>query len=150
MDELIYIALLVAWVAYSIYNAKQKKKQKELKPAPDTDSQPQYEPEQAEKPQRSILEELFGEGQFDNPQETYEEERTQMEEIPERPLAHAYNEPVTVKTVEDTPVTASGIAAEQKTISDEPSPYDTVITHRSDFDLRRAVIYSIILERRYQ
>jgi hypothetical protein len=151
MDDLIYILLLVAWVAYSIYNAKQKKKQKEMERRTTSEPKPVYEQSQPEKPQRSVFEELFGEGPFNELPETEEEEESFVEEIPEIPHSYIPYKPI---SLEEVPEQDFHIGTRMHTISDEedddPEPVVKLPTYGKDFDLRKAVIYSTILEQPYQ
>lgn len=150
MDDLIYILMLVGWVAYSIYNAKQKKKQKELQNRPASEPQPEYESAQPQKPQRSIFEEVFGEGQFDDFEETVEEEIPHVEEIKKTPAEHTYNkaEPMEAPAREEY-MTASQLINNRENELVDIDLIDKPITSRNYFNLRKAVIYSAILERPY-
>ena len=72
MDDFIYVLLFVGWIAYSIFSAVQKKKQKELKKKPAPEQFPMPEVIEPEKPTRSVFEEIFGEGQFGKFEESHE------------------------------------------------------------------------------
>jgi hypothetical protein len=151
MDDLIYILLLVAWVAYSIYNAKQKKKQKEMERKTVSEPRPTYEQSEPEKPQRSIFEELFGEGQFNELPELEEEEGSFVEEIPEIP--HSYT-PYKPESLEEIPAeryqTVSSLVSMPQFENSEFEMAAKTPTYGNNFDLRKAVIHATILERPYQ
>jgi len=150
MDDLIYILMLVAWVAYSIYNAKQKKKQKELQNRPAAEPQPAYEPAQTQKPQRSIFEDVFGEGQFEEFEETEEEKVPHAEEIRKVPAEYTYYKPKPMEVVEkDEYITASQLISNRENTLVDLDLIDKPITYGNYFNLRKAVIYSAILERPY-
>jgi hypothetical protein len=150
MDDLIYILMLVAWVAYSIYNAKQKKKQKELQNRPAAEPQPNYEPEQTQKPQRSIFEEVFGEGQFEDFEETIEEEVPHVEETRKVPAEYTYYKPEPMEVLaREEYITASQLISDRENELVDIDLIDKPITYGNYFNLRKAVIYSAILERPY-
>lgn len=150
MDDLIYILMLVAWVAYSIYNAKQKKKQKELqnRPAAEPQHEHEFEPDQTQKPQRSIFDEVFGEGQFEDFEETMEEVVPHVEEIRKVPAEYAYYKPEPVEEMEkEEYITASQLISNRENTLVDLDLIDKPITYGNYFNLRKAVIYSAILER---
>ncbi len=149
MDELIYILILVAWVAYSIFNAKQKKKQKEQQAKSAPRPQPEYEASEPQKPKRSVLEDLFGEEFFEELQDE-EEEISYKEEVPVKEhVITGYQPKVSEKSYEERYKTASQLIQEMKDEEIESIMAAGDEIPEKDFDLRKAVIYSTILERPY-
>jgi hypothetical protein len=148
MDELIYILVLVAWVAYSIFNAKQKKKQKEQQAKSAPKPQPQYETAEPQKPKRSVLEDLFGEEFFEELQ--VEEEVSYKKEVPvKEPALTSYQPQAPEKPDEEVYKSASQLIREMKDEEMESITVDGDENPVKGFDLRKAVIYSTILERPY-
>ena len=148
MDEVIYILLAVAWVAYSIYNAKQKKKQREIEAQTAADERQEYESAEPEKPQRSIFEELLNESDFEEFQE-FEEKETVAETVLKQEIPFQYRKSDIFEPHES-------IGSDRLIASDafiQAGINDTEITKPSSdpelFNLRKAVIYSTILERPY-
>jgi len=149
MDELIYILLIVAWIAYSIYNAKQKKKQKEQTRKPSTEPQPQYETAEPQKSQRSILEELFGETDFEIIEDD-EEEPVVQENIPQQKPAPVFAEHAHIRQAAESEYKiVSRLTDQMKGLEIADEIADEHTTYATEFDLRKAVIYSVILERPY-
>ena len=149
MDELIYILVLVAWVAYSIFNAKQKKKQKEQQAKSAPKPQPQYETSEPQKPKPSVLEDLFGEEFFEELPDD-EEEISYKEAVPAKePVVTSYQPQASEKSYEERYKTASQLIQEMKDEEMETIMEAGDEMPEKDFDLRKAVIYSTILERPY-
>jgi hypothetical protein len=143
MDEIIYILLAVAWVVYSIYNANQKKKQKELEAQAAKEQADEFDtPDESESPKRSVFEEIFDEADFLEPDDAREKAAYEIVSQkgfpkPEIPLKE--------------PEKKYDLASERITMREESEKVATEkkepwVTPES-FDLRKAVIYSAILER---
>lgn len=146
MDDLIYILLLVAWVAYSFYNAKQKRKQKEQQQKPYVQPKPEAKPMPEAKPQRSIFEEIFKEAGL----EDYEEHEPEYLEPAKETKIFSYEDPETWDE-KDKHVLNTGLRISEESQPKEP---ETVLAGHTDtqkevFDLRKAIIYNAILERPY-
>lgn len=147
MDDVIYILIAIAWVAFSIYNANQKKKQKLAREAQASGPQPS---EAAPKP-RSILEEILMGEEMPEYHAEEEHEEIKPELVPEYKAAMEYQQEIQARALR---------AEQQLQVSnnlstmDESTPVplygETNIGLLKLFDLRQAVIYSIILERPYR
>jgi len=150
MDDLIYILLLVAWVAYSFYNAKQKRKQKEQQQKPYAQPKPVAEPMPEAKPQRSIFEEIFKEAGLEDYEEHEPEYEPEYLEPAKETKIFSYEDPETWDE-KDKHVLNTGLRIPEESQPKEP---ETVLAGHTDtqkeaFDLRRAIIYNAILERPY-
>lgn len=150
MDELIYILLAVAWIVYSIYSANQKKKQRQAEAAKNAGREEITEQTDPAKRQRSILEEMFEDSGFEEFEETGQEEAV---------LQQAKEDIKTVRVAEDEVIMdkASYLAMKETETNDEDEVMDVfdiyaiqpLVTPES-FDLKKAIIYSAIIERPYQ
>lgn len=152
MDDLIYILVGIAWVAYSIYSARQKKKMKEERERTVPQAEPAYEPEPATSPTRSIFEEIFKEAgleEFDN--ELEEIVKPVAAKIPATPQYFTYEDTnVEIKAAEDLIIKEAPAFSEHFIAENVPYHEMKEKTHSNIFDLRKAVIYSAILERPYR
>ncbi|HSW67732.1 MAG TPA: hypothetical protein VLH16_04060 [Bacteroidales bacterium] len=155
MDEIIYILLAVAWIAFSIFSANKKKKARQMAPPAEATTPPEV-------PRRSILEDILM-GDEPSPETIEQEERGRERErevvierspiIPEtkvRPIpqpVHEFIEGMRFKQL------ARQHSARQpstfKSMQTQASGTQNLISDIRPIDLRRAVIYSIILERSY-
>lgn len=149
MDELIYILLAVAWIVYSIYSANQKKKQRQAEAAKKADHEEITDQADPAKRQRSIFEEMFDDSAFEEFEEIGEEEVLKQAKEDIKTVKVADNEVIMDK--------ASYKAMKQPETADQDEVLDVfdvysvqpLVTPES-FDLKKAVIYSTILERPYQ
>ncbi len=164
MDDFLYIIVLILWVAYSLYNSKQKKLKKQAMEEqrkrgmvpPVTTPAP---------PKRSLLEELLGqEIKLPEPAAEVEEyaepeyesvfESWKAENInPETESYETYEEEVPVSYFEQEYARRANVDVFAPEY-DRPvllKEEDLKINEREqeEFDLRRAVIYSEILNPRY-
>ncbi|GEM_PF-937179 len=184
MDDFLYIILGVAWVAWSIYSNKIKQDKKraekaemerqaqqrraaEIQNQTQTSRQPDYTvptieiPPVIAKPERSILEEIFGE-EFTIQQEAEEEAYTP--EIDERNWQKRINEYAKGEntSLEEITEEVSADYFEKKYSEEYKSEEQHVINKRSDdevefqldelneeFDLKKAIIYSEIIRAPY-
>ncbi len=147
MDDIIYVLLAVLWLAFSIYNANQKKKKQaaaQQKPTP--------APVNENPKPRSILEEILLDEEVVH---EYEQEFAEPEAapitVPEYTAANQYREEVIKRTITDfaLPTEANNTDSEiQKEIPGEAHPVLGDI--RQNFNLRQAVVYSVVLERPFQ
>jgi hypothetical protein len=151
MEDLIYILGGIAWVAYSIYNARQKKKLKEERERTVHQAEPAYEPEPATSPTRSIFEEILKETGFEDTDDEIEEYVQPVPAaIPANPQYFTYEDTeMEIKAAEEH--YKKEVPAFMEHMIAENLPYHEMKekTHSNIFDLRKAVIYSAILERPY-
>jgi hypothetical protein len=162
MDDFLYIIIGVIWVAFSLYNNKQKQDRKKAAREAGGNSPPQASPPRS----RSILEEiLMGElrpepipdqavvvesapehkpVQVTKASEKYETEAQSLEviteEVPANYFEHEY------ATSKDERGNISEIKAE---LLDESEAMDSDLRIAGEFDLKTAVIYAEILNPRY-
>jgi len=150
MDNLIVILLMLAWVAYSFYTANQKKKQKELQRKPDLQPKPVAEPLPETKPQRSIFEEIFRDDELEDPKEQEPEYIPEYLEPAKEAKIFSYEDPETWDIKEKLAM-KTGLRIYSETEPKEPKPVLAIrsATHIEAFDLRKAIIYNVILERPY-
>lgn len=152
MDDLIYILVGVAWVAYSIYSAQQKKKLKEERERTVPQAEPAYEPEPNTSPSRSIFEEIFKEAGLEELNDEIEETiKPVAAQIPAQPRYFTYEDTnVEIKAADE--LLQKEFPAFSEHFVAENMPYSEMKekTHSNIFDLRKAVIYSAILERPYR
>lgn len=150
MDDLIYVLLLIAWVAYSFYNAKQKRKLKEQQHKPAAEPKYEMEPLPETQPQRSIFEEIFKEAgleDFEEQEPVYEPE---YEEPSKEVKIFSYEDPETWNE-EEKHMLSSRLQIPDDEEKKEPETIKAGPTdmHKEAFDLRKAIIYNAILERPY-
>lgn len=151
MDDLIYILVGIAWVAYSIYNARQKKKMKEERERTVHQVEPVYEPEPSTSPTRSIFEDIFKEAGFNEFDEELEENfEPEAVEIPAKTQYFTYEDTdIEIKAAEDL-IKKEAPAFNEHFVAENVPYHEMKEKTRSNiFDLRKAVIYSAILERPY-
>ena len=162
MDDLLYILIGVAWVAYSLYSNKQKQDRK--KAARENQGAPQT-PEP--RPVRSILEEILLGGEVKpllRPEETeMEEEEFEPEYKPDPVKPVNYKTETEAKSLEvivdEVPANYfekeyagrkdnnEEVAWINKETDNETEEWSFTIA--GDFDVRKAVIYAEILNPRY-
>lgn len=149
MEDYIYILGFIAWIAYSFYSAAQKKKKKEIRQRPAYEPAPYSEPQETNKPGRSVFEELFGEN-FEEIHEEFEEPQINKDSMPEKQIQY-YQQPA----YQEIEATNHTILVSQLTDSETPVSaslelFNKTTNHSDAFDLRKAVIYGAILERPYK
>jgi len=171
MDDFLYFLLLIGWLGYSIYKQSEKKKKLlakkqalETEPVKPSAYSPEPLVEVQEKPifkepdfAKTLEEILVGKSEIDSLEEIPETEVQSLETIPEpakgyaelnkeeftrQPFVYSGAEP----DVERTTKGFSEEASELVLIEEDASMEDEDV-HR--FDLRRAVVYSEILNRKY-
>ncbi len=169
MEEIIYFLLIIGWLAYSFYqqNEKKKRRQAELQAAKAQEKQRQQQAdagdieeggEQSDSTFKRIFEELL----MDEDDEGLEYEAIEKEikpKVKEDVSKNRYQEFMDKKIPDDNQgslsikspeAIAKKIAALEKEMvlrEDEEEPTET--QQFKDFDLREAVIYSEILNRKY-
>ncbi|MBK6962629.1 MAG: hypothetical protein IPH20_01500 [Bacteroidales bacterium] len=162
MDDFLYIIIGVVWVAYSLYNNKQKQDRKKAAREAGGNTPPEASPRKA----RSILEEiLMGEMRpepipaeieeveyeretravpVDKPVKKFKTEAESLEviteEVPANYFEHEY------ATRKDEKGNISEIKAELK---EEEESEESDLRIAGEFDLKTAVIYAEILNPRY-
>jgi replicative superfamily II helicase len=165
MDDILYIILGIAWLAYSFYANKQKmdkKKSNQAKALREQQARREYQPEQSEQvPRKSVLEELFGEISSEY---TEAQEEIYIPEVDEdttkRKLAeYAHNEAESLELIkEEVPFDyflkkyESGYKTVNENFHDalKIEEEDKEIEELTEkFNLSKAVIYSEILRAPY-
>lgn len=141
MDELLPIIIGIIWLAYTFYSRSQKNKKKANRPSG------------IQKPQRetSILEKILLGEELQKPEWIYQEEDDEEEEenfvVPE-----VESKPKPFLSTEISSFKNEGESAlmemEEEMLADEDLKV-AIMEDIKDFDLKRAVIYSIILENPY-
>jgi hypothetical protein len=159
MDDLIYLLLFVAWIAFAIYRNNQKKKLREQQRAKAASGEPEEVPE---KSPGSLLEEiLLGEesievqeeplyGLEDTDRITAKEPVFQQREEP-RDFDDEYNLRG-ITSIEELDLKTGKEKSEKGKIELESIlvlDFEESENEPLEFDLRKAVIYSEILNRRY-
>lgn len=165
MDDLIYLLLFVAWAAFAFYRNSQKKKQREAQRQRAAQQQDDSEGFQEERSPGSLLEEiLLGEQEERTIEEPYfeselpesesriyarapvvEEEKVPMDfddEYNQRGITSVEELDLKTREIESDRGENDGQSIQVITFEeDQNEPFD--------FDLRKAVIYSEILNPRY-
>lgn len=161
MDDVLYILIGVAWVAYSIYSYNQKAKKRQA----DRQSLPQEEydipdSEEQSQPKKSAFEEMISEFQSYSRQESESlpfHSREKETFVTEPEIESVEN----VSSIEETTESNSSLSKEmlkqylekdhKKEMfveTDVAEYYNEIETEQKfDFDLRKAIIYSEILKR---
>lgn len=144
MDDVLYILIGVAWVAYSIYSYKEKaKKQQAAKQSLSKEKYDIADSEEQTQPQQSAFEEMISEFQ------SYSRQESEIESVEN------------ISSIEETTESNSPLSKEMlkqylekdqdKKMPDETEvvdDYNIIETEQEfDFDLRKAIIYSEILKR---
>lgn len=172
MDDFLYIILGIAWLGWSLYSNKQKMDKKRAEQAEqqrraqmeasESDERPYIPPPAYEPaPQRSILDELFGDQMPTHPEA---EEETYIPDVDEQSWEKKMKEyrKVEAESQEEIREEVSSdyftrqyaernIAEGQRVINDRPD-YEEVETAeelQEEFDLKKAVIYSEVLRAPY-
>lgn len=163
MDDILYIVLGVAWLAYSLYSNKQKldkKRAQQVEQMSEPNQENQTSEPLEEAPRRTLLEEMFGEIESEY---TEAEEEIFIPEVDERATErrmrdYSRNEAESLEVIKDevpldyfTRRYASGYAAiedknEVKIVLEEEKEDEEV---SEKFNLMKAVIYSEILRAPY-
>lgn len=143
MEDLFYILAGVAYLAYLIYSAGQKKKKRQEQAAQQSYAEPEVsEPVEIEKPTSSIFDEILGVQNFD-----FKVKEELFEEVEKEEILDVVPEEEGIRTTEvyvkpkekEEPEDAAGFWEEDT--EEETSDYE--------FDLRDAVISSEILNPPY-
>jgi hypothetical protein len=171
MDDLLYFLLLIGWLAFSFYqqSAKKKKKQAQMRAAQERDEQVQSEYELEEDLEQAYTPHIEKEEQVSV--KTLLEEMLMGEQIPSSATPRSEDLPhhtvendenkgfieqeknIYQKYYDEELVGEEAFADEKTHFEEEPEEDDEnekrTIETVSHFDLRRAVIYSEILNRPY-
>ena len=176
MDEYLYILLLVAWLAFSIYQQNQKKKRKEAarKVAISQEHVDEHEIQQqvtqepdfarpVEKAQtkpdfKNVLEEILL-GKQISFETTPEEETQSSEEAPYTEYSQESKYPISFEKKDTKKPGTDWAKSDIKSLEKEMESLETeMVMHEEDeeinlsehhFNLRNAIIYSEILNRKY-
>lgn len=151
MEDYIYILIGVIWLAASVYKATQKKKKQAASPGKEPSTQ---NAKSGVSEARSLLEELLGGQDVRIPAPEEDENYFQDPEIitaedepPRRSFQNEYAK-MGLKGLE----TGSGIGTnspERIEFIDEMKGLEKKVVGQKKIDLRKAIIYSAILERPY-
>jgi hypothetical protein len=160
MDDLIYILLGIAWIIYVAYRANQKQKRKAQASSPPR-PQPQRTYEQQPKPIETIFRELMGEEdslekQFIPQAESYEDQES-YDELAIKDLEQGKKQFSKLRSILETIPSEEGVSGFDSSgrhtdhlfssLADETK--ETAIRDGLHFDLRKAIIYTEILNRPY-
>jgi hypothetical protein len=150
MEEFIYILVGVIWLGASIYKASQKRKQKSASQNP---SNIQSDEDPGPKTARSLFEELISGQDMHIPEPEIrelsidEQISVDMEEEPVKSFQSEYAS-FGLKGLET--VSGEGVSSAGRiTFKDELKELTKTKPGQSKIDLRKAIIYSAILERPY-
>lgn len=148
MDDFIYVLLFIGWIAYSIFSAIQKNKQKELRKKSSPEPYPASEESVPENPARKVLEEIFGEDHFEESEETFEPEPV-YEEVERRPTVQMRDEIDQNRSRMILTHFSTDKTWDKPDAGEQPVEAETLVSQKEKFDLRNAVIYAAILQRPY-
>lgn len=172
MDDFLYILLGIAWLGWSFYSNKQKMDKKRAEQAeqqrraqmgtPKSDEKPYIPPPVYEPtPQRSILDELFGD-QIPNRPEAEEEtyipdidEQSWEKKMTEYKKTEAQSQEEIREEVSSDYFTRQyaerNIPEDQRVVNDRPDyeEVESLEESQEEFDLKKAVIYSEVLRAPY-
>ena len=149
MEEFIYILIGVIWLAASIYKASQKKKQS-ARPKSPVSSEPEEETPVSRR--RSLLEELLEGQQVRVPEpELVEYDEPMLTEIEDKPPAGSFQSEYAGRGFKGLEALESEGVSSLGRISFVDIMKDSTENQRKavKIDLRKAIIYSAILERPY-
>jgi FtsZ-interacting cell division protein ZipA len=152
MEEFIYILIGVIWLAATIYRASQKKKQQQAKQARPPESTTREKPESPTV--SSLLEELLEGQRLRIPEPEVSEieyDEPMVEEVSERePTPSFQSEYANYQGSRLEALKGEGESAFNRIVFDDIMKIREEKPRRNvKFDLRKAVIYSAILERPY-
>ncbi len=149
MEEFIYILIGVIWLGASIYKASQKKKQK-ARPQSQASSVPEEETTVSRT--KSLLEQLLEGQQVQVPEpEIVEYDEPMLTEIEDKPLSGSFQSEYAGRTFKGLEALESEGVSSLGRISFVDIMKDTTEKQHKAvrIDLRKAIIYSAILERPY-
>ena len=150
MEDYIYIMIAVVWIAYSFYTSYQKaQKQKQGKTSIPGNAGPVPAPKPY-MPERDILHELLGEPE---PKEVIPSGKTYVPEwqeaAPEKKVTEAESMEEIIDDIKTEKRTLVTFQPEAETTSSESVSQEQESGTETSFNLRNAVIYSEILNRKY-
>lgn len=157
MDEILYILMGIAWLAYSLYSNKQKMDKKRAAQGQDYDATETPAPQRP----RSIFDEIFSEELPDESEARQEEYIPEIEEQSwqKRQAAYAASEAQSLEQIVDevpSDYFTKQYALYNREVQEEEKPVlleevDEIAKPETidDFDLKKAVIYSEILRAPY-
>lgn len=149
MDDAIYILIAILWIAYSFYSAyqkaqKQKQKKREISENPDTETVPEpYIPE------RDILKELLGEPLPPEAPEPVTPPLPKPRYVPLTPPVEAVSMEEIIDEVNEPQRRLTRVPDTEPIPEPEPSFAQEEVFTDAGFNLRKAVIYSEIINRKY-
>ncbi|MBE9485276.1 MAG: hypothetical protein IMY74_10545 [Bacteroidetes bacterium] len=150
MEEFIYILIGVIWLGASIYKASQKKKQK-ARPQSQASSVP--EEETAVSRTKSLLEQLLEGQQVQVPEPElveYEYDEPMLTEIEDKPLSGSFQSEYAGHSKGLEALESEGMSSLGRISFVDIMKETTEKQHKAArIDLRKAIIYSAILERPY-
>lgn len=154
MEDVIYILIGVAWVVYTVYNQNQKQKRKQATQMGANASKDLTKPEEKVKSvfeERFNLDKMFG---FDDPVAEYLDSPYSKIDVVEEKDETSYFKAETegVSAFKDETETDEGIVDEIKISYSEEKMNDLTLgpeANIDEFDARKAVIYSEILNPPY-
>lgn len=147
MDDYIYIIIFIGWIAYSIFMAAQKKKQEQLKKQSKPLPPPIPETIMDEAPQSSVFEEIF-KGFYDEDPEEVIPPKPFMVNVKRKPPDISYS-PYTDFDIKETAYPAEESILQKSSGLNAEYEIENKIKRKEGFDLRKAVIYNVILQRPY-
>jgi hypothetical protein len=136
MDDLIYILIGIGWVVFGLYKnyQKQVKKQQTSVKSITEEDQPSRV--------KDIFEQLFPVEEYNNTKDESQSQEvisTEIESLENEVVYEKYNIEVKTNIIKEHKKT-------ERIFEEEVNEENTILT---DFDIRKAIIYSMILERRY-
>jgi hypothetical protein len=136
MDDLIYILIGIGWVVFGLYKnyQKQVKKQQTSVKSITEEDQPSRV--------KDIFEQLFPVEEYNNTKDESQSQEvisTEIESLENEVVYEKYNKEVKTNIIKEHKKT-------ERIFEEEVNEENTILT---DFDIRKAIIYSMILERRY-
>jgi hypothetical protein len=136
MDDLIYILIGIGWVVFGLYKnyQKQVKKQQTSVKSITEEDQPSRV--------KDIFEQLFPVEEYNNTKDESQSQEvisTEIESLENEVVYEKYNKEVKTNIIKENKKT-------ERIFEEEVNEENTILT---DFDIRKAIIYSMILERRY-
>ncbi len=150
MEEFIYILIGVIWLGASIYKASQKKKQK-ARPQSQASSVPEEETTVSRT--KSLLEQLLEGQQVQVPEPEiveYEYDEPMLTEIEDKPLSGSFQSEYAGRSKGLEALESEGVSSLGRISFVEIMKDTTEKQHKAvRIDLRKAIIYSAILERPY-
>lgn len=164
MEDIIYILIGIAWIGFSIYSQQRKLKKKQQEARERRGADEQQAEDHIEREEPSLFDKLFEEYASEPESEPEPETYRQPQPVQEKPLPKFYDSVERAASRAGLMESNSRLSTDYYNLSEDITKdpkkkkkedqshiydYEYEDPETLDFDLRTAVIYSVILERPY-